>query len=181
MSLYLWCDKAKWVWSQKIWFLVFLHFLLGYCLGFNLVKTPQRLGIWFQRYKQLKDWTNSKQGRNRKIFPRGQNHFSWFFFPVWNAFFPVENFHFGTPKTNFCHFEKWKAKKKKKKKKDPLLILLLLELFSSFHFQFSFFSSPFSVFSLPLFPSRSAEISQSEVSGGHSAPHLLCNWQQETK
>ena len=22
-------------------------FLLGYCLGFNLVKTPQRLGNWF--------------------------------------------------------------------------------------------------------------------------------------
>ena len=34
----------------------FWHFLLGYCLGFyNLVKTPQRLGNWFQRYKQLKD------------------------------------------------------------------------------------------------------------------------------
>ena len=37
------------------------HFLLGYCLGFNLVKTPQRLGNWFQRYKQLKDWTNNKK------------------------------------------------------------------------------------------------------------------------
>ena len=32
----------------------FWHFLVGYCLGFNLVKTPQRLGNWFQRYKQLK-------------------------------------------------------------------------------------------------------------------------------
>ena len=58
---HMWCDQAKWVWSWKIWFLVFRHFLLGYCLGFNLVKTPQRLGNWFQRYKQLKDWTNNKK------------------------------------------------------------------------------------------------------------------------
>ena len=27
------------------------------------------------------------------------------------------------PKTNFCRFQKWKAKKKKKKKKGPLRIL----------------------------------------------------------
>ena len=33
----------------------FLAFLLGYCSGFNLVKTPQRLGNWFQKYKQLKN------------------------------------------------------------------------------------------------------------------------------
>ena len=45
----------------KIWFLVFWHCLLGYCLGFNLVKTPQKLGNCFQRYKQLKDWTNNKK------------------------------------------------------------------------------------------------------------------------
>ena len=44
-----------------MWFLVFLHFLLGYFLGSNLVKTPQRFGKWFQRYKQLKDWTNNKK------------------------------------------------------------------------------------------------------------------------
>ena len=57
----MWCDQAKWVWSQKIWFLVCWHFLLGCCLGFNLVKTPQMLGTWFQRYKQMKDWTNNKK------------------------------------------------------------------------------------------------------------------------
>ena len=61
----MWCDQAKWVWSWKICFFCFVlffpHFLLGYCLGFNLVKTPQRLGNWFQRYKQLKDWTNNKK------------------------------------------------------------------------------------------------------------------------
>ena len=57
----MWCYQAKWVWRQNIWFLVFRHFLLCYCLGFNSVKTPQRLGNWFQRYKQLKDWTNNKK------------------------------------------------------------------------------------------------------------------------
>ena len=25
------------------------------------MKTPQRLGNWFQRYQQLKDWTNNKK------------------------------------------------------------------------------------------------------------------------
>ena len=39
----------------------FRHFLLGLRLGFNLVKTPQRLGNWFQRHKPLKDWTNNKK------------------------------------------------------------------------------------------------------------------------
>ena len=66
------CDAIKQNESEvkKIWFfflffcfvLFFLQLLLGYnCLGFNLVKTPQRLGNWFQRYKQLKDWTNNKK------------------------------------------------------------------------------------------------------------------------
>ena len=43
--------------------------------------------------------------------------------------------------------------------------------FPSFHFQFSFFFSPFSISSLPLFPDRSADISWSEVSGGQSSPY----------
>ena len=47
--------------SQTMIFCFFWHFLLGYCLGFNLVKIPQRWGNWFQRYKQLKDWTNNKK------------------------------------------------------------------------------------------------------------------------
>ena len=55
------------------------------------------------------------------------------------CFFPVENSHFGSPKTNFCRFQKWKAKKKKA----PLSYN-----FSYFHFQFSFCSSQFST----LFP-----------------------------
>ena len=36
----MWCDQAKWIWSPKMWFLVFQHFLFEYYLGFNLVKTP---------------------------------------------------------------------------------------------------------------------------------------------
>ena len=58
-NIIMWCDQAKWVWSRKIQFF-FWHFLLGYCLDLNLVKTPQ-LGKWFQRNKQLKDWTNNKK------------------------------------------------------------------------------------------------------------------------
>ena len=61
----LWCYQAKWVWSLKIWFLFLWQFLLGYCLGFNLGKTPQRLANWFQRYKWLKDWTNSKKQKKQ--------------------------------------------------------------------------------------------------------------------
>ena len=75
----------------------------------------------------------------------------------------------------------WKVRSKKKRKKN-------LKKGSSPHFvtfppsifnfppsllQFSFFSSQFSPLfpiSLPLFPGRSAAISWSEVSGGHSAP-----------
>ena len=54
------CDAIKQNESEveKIDFfflLFFWHFLLGYCLGFNLVKPPQRFGNWFQRYKRLKD------------------------------------------------------------------------------------------------------------------------------
>ena len=51
------------------------------------------------------------------------------FFPGVKCFFPVENFHFGRPKTNFSHFQKWKAKQKQqnktkqKKNKGSLLIL----------------------------------------------------------
>ena len=53
--------------------------------------------------------TSPKQGHKRNIFQRGQNHFSWFF-PDVKYFFPVENSHFGRPKTNFTGFEKWKGK-----------------------------------------------------------------------
>ena len=113
------------------------------------------------------------QGHNRNIFLRGQSNFSWFFFPGVKCFFPVENFHFRRPKTNFSGFEKWKAKKKNKKKKKKGV---LSSNFSNFHFQFStfpftifllFFSifTPFPFFPCLFFPARSAKISRSEVSG----------------
>ena len=51
------------------------------------------------------------QGGKRNIFQRGQSHFSWFF-PSVKCFFPVENSHFGTPKTNFSGLKSEKGEKK---------------------------------------------------------------------
>ena len=84
----------------------------------------------------------------RGIFFRGGKvTFSDFFFHGVKCFFPVENFHFDRPKTNFSHSEKWKAKKKKKKRKKSLLPIFLLFLLPfpilPFLFQFSFFSPSF--------------------------------------
>ena len=56
----MWSSKMN-LKSKNMIFEFFLHFLLGHCLGFNLVKTPQRLGNCFWRYKQVKDWTNNKK------------------------------------------------------------------------------------------------------------------------
>ena len=108
------------------------------------------------------------------------------FFPGVKCLFPSRKFPFWYTKNKFLwkkkvlssfwnyftHFEMWKAKKKKKRSSPHL------GTFPSFHFQVSFFSSPFSIFSLPLFPGRSTEISQSEVSGALCPPHLLrhCVW-----
>ena len=79
------------------------------------------------------------------------------FFPGVKCIFPVENFHFGRPKTNFSGFEKWNNL--------PFSIFQ----FSIFPFTIflSFFSisTPFPFFPCLFFPSRSAEISWSEVSG----------------
>ena len=106
------------------------------------------------------------QGCNRKIFLRGQSHFPDFF-PDVKCFFLVENFHFGTPKTNL-------------KKRGVLSSFWKFSLypFSIFHLPFYNFPSfllhfpPFQFFPCLFFPGRSAEISRSEVSGG-TAPHLL--------
>ena len=80
------------------------------------------------------------QGRNRKIFLRGKSHFSWFFSPAW--IFPVENFHFGRPKTNFSGFEKWE-KKKKKEGSSPHFVIFPPSIFnfppSLLHFYLLFF------------------------------------------
>ena len=77
------------------------------------------------------------QGHNRNIFQRGQSHFSWFFSRC-EMFFPGrKNSHFG-----------------EKKKKASLHFVMFPP--SIFNFQpslywFSFFSSPFSLFSSLLF------------------------------
>ena len=78
----------------------------------------------------------SEQGRNRGIFLRGQSHFSWFFFPTWNAFSRKK---IGRPKTNFRRFQKWK-----KKSSSPFFYN-----FSFFRFQFSTF--PFTIYNFPSF------------------------------
>ena len=128
--------------------------------------------------------TNDSQGRNRKILLRGQSHFS-LFFPDVKCFFPVENFHFGWPKTNFS--EKWKAKQTKqniktkkkqtnkqtnknktKKKSSPHFVTFPLSIFNfpPSLLQFSFFSSQFS----HLFPFLLDFFPRSEVSGGTLPP-----------
>ena len=86
------------------------------------------------------------------------------------CFFPLENSHFGRPKTNFRRFQKWKAKKKKKKKKGPHLFSdVFLLPFPNFHLFFSIFT-PFLFFPCLFFPNTSAKISRSEVSGGTLPP-----------
>ena len=94
------------------------------------------------------------------------------FFPGVKCFFPVENSHFGRPKTNFRRFQKWKAKKKKKKKKKKVLTsfsAVFLLPFPIFHLFFSIFT-PFPFFPCLFFPDTSAKISRSEVSGGALCP-----------
>ena len=106
----------------------------------------------------------------RGKFSEGAKTFFLLFFLRTKCLFPVENFLFGRPKTNFRGFEKWQ-------KSD---VLSSFCNFASFIFnfppslfQFSFFSSPFSLtspfFPCLSFPGRSAEISWSEVSGGGGA------------
>ena len=59
-------------------------------------------------------WELWNQGRRRNIFSEGGVIFPDFF-PGVKCFLLVENSYFGSTKTNFSGFEKWKAKKKKKK------------------------------------------------------------------
>ena len=74
------------------------------------------------------------QWHKRNIFQRGQSHFSQFFFPAWNMFFPGKNFPFWYTPHKFQWFQKATSKIKEKKKKSPLLIFILFPLpFSIFH------------------------------------------------
>ena len=79
------------------------------------------------------------------FFGGGKVVFPDFFLGV-KCFFLVENSHFGRPKTNFRHFQKWKEKKKS----SPLFITFSPSIsnFPPSLLQFSFFPPQFS----PLFP-----------------------------
>ena len=107
------------------------------------------------------------------------------FSPGW-ILFSSRKFPLRTPKTNFRHFEKWKAKKKKKKRSSPHFWTFSS---SSFHFQFSTF--PFTIFLhffsiFPLFHFFLAAfflIGQQKFPGHkslggtlHPLPHLLRHW-----
>ena len=92
------------------------------------------------------------QGHNRKIFWVGKVIFPDFF-PGAKCFFPVENFHFVRPKTNFSHLILKTEKKERKKKKTPHFVTFppsILNISPSLS-QFSFFFTPFPFFSLPIF------------------------------
>ena len=121
---------------------------------------------------------------------RRQSHFPDFF-PSVKFFSPVENFHFGRPKTSFGGFEKWKAKKKKKKKRKRkrkekkkekssphFPPFISLSNFSSFHFQFSIF--PFTIFLLffsiflPFFLASFFPVGQQKFPGQKFLGGALC-------
>ena len=85
------------------------------------------------------------------------------------CFFPVENSHFGRPKTNFRRFQKWKAKKKKEKKSPHLVLERFPASISNFPpFLINF--HPFSIFSLPIFSRYVIKNFPLRSLGGHSAP-----------
>ena len=134
----------------------------------------------------IHNWHNfpvySTRGVTGKFFLRGQSVFLIFFL-AWNAFFPVENFHFGTPKTNFTCFQKWKAKKKKKKKVlssfGSILAVLKSEkqspkkkkkkvLFSFWNFSLLPFSIFLLFFPLLFFPDHFFPVGQQEFPGQKS-------------
>ena len=94
------------------------------------------------------------------------------FFPGVKCFFLIENSHFGTPKTNFCCLQKWKAKKKKKK--GPHLLFILP--FPIFHLLFYNFPSFFSIFtSFSLFSWYVSKNFPVRSLWGALCPHLLCH------
>ena len=63
---YLWCDQAKWVWSRNFVFSVFCHFLLGYYLSFNLLKTH---GDWAISSQNIAFWVIAKTIKNKRNHP----------------------------------------------------------------------------------------------------------------
>ena len=95
------------------------------------------------------DWIPSKGNRGiaGKFFWGGKDSFSDIF-PGVKYFFPVQNVHFGRPKTtNFSGFEKWEAKKKKERKREgEKKGFSSFCNFSTFHFQF--YTFPFTIYRL---------------------------------
>ena len=61
-------QSSKMSLNSKIVVICFWHFLLGYNLSFNLMKTPWRLSNWFLRYSILRDCKNNKKQRNYLLF-----------------------------------------------------------------------------------------------------------------
>ena len=109
---------------------------------------------------------------NQKLHHRGATgKFFWggkVIFPVFpgvKCLFPVENFHSGRPKQISVVFKSEKQKKKKKSSVNFQFPTFPFYIFSTIFLLFFSIFPPF-----PFFPGRSAEISWSEISGGHSAP-----------
>ena len=63
----LWCNQAKWVWSRKNMNFGFLAFSIRVCLGFNLVKTPLRLGNIIGS-KDTNSWWIEQTVRNKRNY-----------------------------------------------------------------------------------------------------------------
>ena len=105
---------------------------------------------WLQPQQYMQEHKQNIFQRGKAIFPD--------FFPSVKCFFPVENSHFGRPKTIF-RFWKWKARnktnkqktKKKKKRSSPHFVSFSPSVFNfpPSLYWFSFFSAPFSL--APLF------------------------------
>ena len=130
---------------------------------------------WYTLYENLLSWikrlTSYEQGHNMNIFQRGEKSFYLIL-----TFPPLQNSHFGRPKTNFSEIiksEMQKKKKKKKKKSSPYFVTFPPpSIFSIFHLRFPSFLLHFPFFPCLSFPGRSAGISPSEFSVP-PFPHLL--------
>ena len=110
------------------------------------------------------------QGRNRHIFLRGQSHFSWFFFPAWNAFSQYKIPILVDSKQISVVF---KSEKQKGKKKASTLFIS----FPTYHLLFLNFPSfllnfhPFSLFILAsFFPIRQQRFPGQKSLGGTLPP-----------
>ena len=105
--------------------------------------------------------TRSFLGCKRKIFLRGQSHFSWFFSRR-EMLFPSRKFPFWLTQNKFQSF----LKVKRKKKKDPLLIFVTFPPYIIFHLPFLNFPSFFPIF--PFFFASLFPIGQQKFPGQKS-------------